>query len=141
MIRVHWVVPYLRVVILMLIGIRTLHSSLVCRTFDVCYALMVISYILFNLLDLDGSDLPKVFNPVQGTTIVAVVPTEVRLDVPPEKFQRRGDGLLFFADGLGEYGRPRWAEIPKFSPLGEARAHGYRVGLARNSLPDSSPYF
>ena len=124
-------------------GSRTLHSSpsLVCRTLDVCCVLMVISYILFNVLDLDGSDLSKVLYPVQGTTIVAVVPTEARLDFSPEKFQRRGDGLSFLADGSREYGPPHWPEISKLPALGQARTHGYRVGLARNSLPDSSPYF
>ncbi len=124
----------------MLIGSRTLHSSLVCRTLDVCCVLMVVSDILFNVLDLDRSDLPKVFNPVQVTIIVAVVPTEARSD-SPEKFQRQGAGLFFFADGSREFGRPRWPEISKSPPLGQARTHGYRVGLPRNSLPDSSPYF
>jgi hypothetical protein len=124
----------------MLTGIRTLHSSPACRTLDVYCVLIVISNILFNVLDLDGSDLPRVFNPLQESTIVAVVPAEARLDFSPEKFGRRGDGLVFFADG-SKYGPPRWAEISKFSPLGRARAHGYRIGLARNSLPDSFPYF
>jgi hypothetical protein len=69
----------------MLMGSRTLHSSLICHTVDVRWVLMVIPYILFKMLDLDGSDLPKVFNPVQVTVIVAVVPTEAGLDFSPEK--------------------------------------------------------
>src|SRR5215470_17655202 len=115
----------------MLIGSRTLHSSLVYRTLDVCCVFIVISYILFNVLDLDESDLPKIFNPVQVTIVEAVMPTEARLDFSPEKFQHRGDGLFFFADGSRECGRPRLAETSKMSPLGQARTHGYRVGLAR----------
>jgi hypothetical protein len=103
--------------------------------------LMVISYILFSVLDLDGSDLPKVFNPVQATIIEAVMPTEARLDFSPEKFQHQGDDPFFFADGSREYSRPRSPELSKMSPLRQTRIHGYRIGLARNFLPDSSPYF
>ena len=102
---------------------------------------MVISNILFNVLDLDGSEFLRIFNSVEKITMMAVVSTEGRLDFSPEKFERRRDGLLLFAGGSGEYGRPHYAEIQNFSQLHEARAHGYRVGLARNSLSDSSPYF
>jgi len=125
----------------MRIGIRYFRFSPVCRALDVCCALMVISNILFNVLDLDGSDFLRIFNPVEKITIIAVVSTEGRLDFSPEKFERRRDGLLSFTDGSGEYGPPHYAEIQNFSQLREARAHGYRVGLARNSVSDSSPYF
>lgn len=125
----------------MLMCLPHIRNSSRQRAMYIVCVFFVFSYIAFDVLDLDGSNLPKVFNPVQGTKIVAAVLTEARLDFSPKKLESRGDGVIFFADGSREYGRPRWAEISNLAPLGQARTHGYRVGLARNSLPGSSPYF
>ncbi len=116
------------------------NSSLRWAIYIACL-FFVLSYIAFDVLDLDGSDFLRAFNPVEGTTIIAVVPTETRLDFSRETFKGRHSDMLFFADRLRKYGRSRPMEIQDFFPVDATRAHGYRVGLARNSLSDSSPYF
>jgi len=101
---------------------------------------MVISYILFNVLDLDGSDLCRVFGPVEKSTIVAVEPAEGQLFNSPEQFASGRSIFLLITDVADKFASQHQAML-LISQLKTARSHGYRVSLARNSLPDSSPYF
>jgi hypothetical protein len=121
-------------------GRRLFHSSIFRRVTHVVCALLVFSYILFDVLDLDGSNFSRLLAPVERTAIVAEVPDAIPLNYSPEKYESWGDTSLLFTDQSGLYARLYWTEFSGASPLGTARSHGYRVGLARNSLPDSSPY-
>jgi hypothetical protein len=124
----------------MLWGRRSFHSSIFWRATHTVCVLLVFSYILFDVLDLDGSNFSRVLATVERAAIVAEVPDAVPLNYSPEKSERWGDTSLLFPDQSGLYARLYWTELLRASPLGAARSHGYRVGLARNSLPDSSPY-
>ena len=117
-----------------------IHSSRVWRAIYVVSMLLVFSYILFDVLDLDGSNIHRLPAPAKRTVIVAVVPSGTQINYSSEQSELRGDNSLLFADRSAECSRPPWAELLRASLLGTARSHGYRVGLARNSLPDSSPY-
>jgi hypothetical protein len=119
---------------------RAFHLSTFWRVTHVVCALLMFSYILFDVLDLDGSNFSRLRATVERTAIVAEVPDAITLNYSPEKSESRGDTALLFLDQAGSCTRPYWAELLRASPLGAARFHGYRVGLARNSLPDSSPY-
>ena len=125
----------------MTLGLGPIHSSRVWRAIYVVSILLVFSYIFFDVLDLDGSDFPRLFTPVERAIAVAVVPSGTQLNYSSEQSELCGAISLLFADRLAEYNRKPWAELLKASPLGTARSHGYRVGLARNSLPDSPPYW
>lgn len=124
----------------MLPGFRPIHSSRLWRATYVVCALLVFSYILFDVLDLDGSNFPSVVAPEETTVIVAVVPSDTQLRDSPDATERWVNIPFVFTDRSEKY---TWqhTNLLKFSPLGLARSHGYRVGLARDSLPDSSPYF
>ena len=124
----------------MLWGHRSFNSSIFCRATHTVCILLVFSYVLFDVLDLDGSNFSRLLATVERAAIVAEVPDAVPLNYSPEKSESRGDTSLFFPDQSGLYGRLYWTDLLRASPLGTARSHGYRVGLARNSLPDSSPY-
>jgi len=124
----------------MLSDYRVFLLSTFWRIAHVVCALLVFSYILFDVLDLDGSNFSRLLAIVERAAIVAEVPDAVPLNYSPEKSESRGDTSLFFPDQSGLYGRLYWIDLLRASPLGTARSHGYRVGLARNSLPDSSPY-
>jgi hypothetical protein len=124
----------------MLSGCWPIHSSRVWRTTYVVSILLVFSYILFDVLDLDGSSIRRLPAPVKTTVIVAVVPSGTRINYCSERSELCGDNSLLFSDRSAECSRPPLAKILRASRLGIARSHGYRVGLARNSLPDSSPY-
>ena len=70
---------------LMLSGSRPIHSSRVWRATYIVSTVLVFSYIFFDVLDLDGSNFPKLFAPVERNTIVAVVPTGVQLNYSSEQ--------------------------------------------------------
>jgi hypothetical protein len=123
----------------MLWGRRSFHSSIFWRTTHTVCVLLVFSYILFDVLDLDGSNFSRLLATVERAAIVAEVPDAIPLNYSPEKSESGGDTSLLFTDPLGLYARLYWTVLSRASPLGATRSHGYRVGLARNSLPDS-PY-
>ena len=116
------------------------HSSRVWRATYVVSMLLVFSYILFDVLDLDGSSIHRLPAPAKRTVIVAVVPSGAQLNYPSEQSGLR-DMALLLANRAGLHSQSQWPELLRASRLGTARSHGYRVGLARNSLPDSPPYW
>src|SRR5262245_33120436 len=122
-------------------GSGLIHSSRASRAIYLVSALLVFYNIFFDLLDLDVSNFPKLFTPVQRTITVAVLPPSTELNFSSEQSEVCGDISLLPADRSAVYSRSSWAELLRTSPLGTARSHGYRVGLARNSLPDSPPYW
>jgi hypothetical protein len=119
---------------------RAFHLSTFWRVTHVVCALLMFSYILFDVLDLDGSNFSRLRATVERTAIVAEVPDAIPLNYSPEKSESWGDTSLLSTEQSGLYARLCWTELLRASRLGAARSHGYRVGLARNSLPDSSPY-
>src|SRR5215813_4326871 len=125
----------------MLWGHRSFNSSIFCRATHTVCILLVFSYVLFDVLDLDGSNFSRLLATVERAAIVAEVPDGIRLNCSPEKSEIWGNTALFFPDLSASYARLCWIELSRASPLGTARSHGYRVGLARNSLPDSPPYW
>ena len=100
---------------------------IICTAFIVCY-------ILFDVLDLDGSNFPTTRAPVDRTVVMVEVPkftvnvadmTDVWVNVTalllaePEKTVRR--------EAL---------EVPRPLALNTARFRGYRVALPRSSISD-----
>jgi len=119
---------------------RSFNSSTFWRVTHTVCILLVFSYVLFDVLDLDGSNFSRLRATVERAVSVAEVPDAVPLNYSPEKSESWGNTSLFFPDQSGSYTRPCWSELLRASTFGTARSHGYRVGLARNSLSDSSPY-
>ena len=116
-----------------------IRSSRVCRTIYLLSIPLVFFSILFDVLDLDGSNFLRLLAPVKRTVTVAVMPADAQID-SFEHSELRDGFILLVADRSGLDVRPSRAEALSSSALGTARSHGYRVGLARNSLPDSFPY-
>jgi hypothetical protein len=109
------------------------------RIADIVCVLLVVFYILFDVLDLDGSDFAKIFNPPHQSKIEAFVPTETELDVSAKQFVPVSASASLLASAADEYAQLRRSENVQFSLLRTARAHGFRLGLARNSLSDAAP--
>jgi len=120
-------------------GSGPIHSSRFSRAIYVLGILLVFFNILFDVFDLDGSSLLRLLAPVKRTVTVAVMPSDTQIDSFEHSELRDGFTLLV-VDRSGLNLRPSRAEALSSSALGTARSHGYRVGLARNSLPNSSPY-
>ena len=117
-------------------GLRSIHSSRASRAIYILSVLLVFSYIFFDVLDLDGSNFPRLLMRMERAVIVAVVPSGALLNHSSEHSKLRDDIPLLFADRSGLNVPPPWAEALSPSALDTARSHRYRVGLARNSLPD-----
>jgi hypothetical protein len=124
----------------MLLDLRPIGPSKVRRVVHILCTLVVFSYIFFDVLDLDGSNFPRLFRPVQKAIIVAVVPSEAELFNSPKLLASRYSTFIPIIDQGGKFSLPHRATLLILSSLHSARAHGYKVSLARNSLPDSSPY-
>src|SRR5262245_8416205 len=103
------------------------------RVVYIVSAHLVLSYILFDVLDLDGSNFLRFF---PSHSIVAVVPPEAELfDFSGQHSPWHSN---FFSSGDEASLQP--AKSSALTLLSSARAHRYKVSLARNSLSDSSPY-
>jgi hypothetical protein len=116
-------------------GSGSIHPSRVSRPIHVLSILLVFFNILFDVLDLDGSSFARLLAPVKREVTVAVMPSDTQVN-SFEDSELRDDIALLFADRSRLNVRPPRAEVLNSSALGTARSHGYRVGLARNSLPD-----
>src|SRR5213594_992101 len=120
-------------------ALQPIHSSRLWRaTYAVC-ALLVLSYIFFDVLDLDGSNFPSVVAPEETTVIVAVMPADAELYDSPQSIGPWSTLPPMSTDSAATFSWLRRMNICRFSSLNSARFHGYRAGLARDSLPHSSP--
>ena len=77
-----------------------IHSSIVSRSIHVLSVFLVFSYILFDLLDLDGSSIHRLPAPAKRTAIVAVVPSGTQIN-SFEDAELRDDFTLLVADRSG----------------------------------------
>ena len=114
-------------------------TSQVRRAACLAYMPFILAFIAFNILDLDGSDLISLSKNFEISIFVADVDATSRIDAFPEPLELPNSAQIL-APGLSRNDAlPHCAEISKFSLIGTARDHGYRVGLARHSLPNPSP--
>jgi hypothetical protein len=96
--------------------------------------LFVVGYILFDVLDLDGSRLPSVMIPLDQSFIAAEPPAVVEPSHRPDRV-----GLwesVVVDNGPHTLVLPAAFRLPLFSPLDSARTHHYRVGLPRDAIID-----
>jgi hypothetical protein len=109
-------------------------STLGRVVYVICTAFIVF-YILFDVLDLDGSDFPTMRAPVNRTVVMVEAPkidqnvylqktTDLWVNVT---LQSSESGYVIHLAALD-------APIPLLPDA--ARAHGYRVALPRSSIPD-----
>jgi hypothetical protein len=115
--------------------LRIRHSTQQRAMYIVCMC-FVLSYIAFNILDLDGSNLRSFVTPMERSSIVGVIPPDLEIPYSSDRVEHVRTIAALVADIFTEYARRQTTRIAKSSPLGNARAHGYRIGLARDDLPD-----
>jgi hypothetical protein len=111
-----------------------LHRTRLWRLFHAVCAVFVLSYIAFEVLDLDGSRLTPLAVPVHG----AIIAIEATAEVDPINRPAPADewnGAILSADRTAGEALDHF-HIPSVSPLDSARIHGYRVGLPRDAIPD-----
>lgn len=96
----------------------------------------VFSYIAFDVLDLDGSNLPSLVTTLERPSIVAVIPSEIEIPYSSDRVEHARTIAAAVADAFTAYARFQMTTAPESSLLASARAHGSRIGLARDDLPD-----
>ncbi|HUK41760.1 MAG TPA: hypothetical protein VLX11_11965 [Candidatus Acidoferrales bacterium] len=120
----------------MLPDFRYHHCSSLWRiTYIVC-AVLVCSYIFFDVLDLDGSDFPLKQHPLERTAIVAEVAKDTVHAYSLEKPEFSVNLPVLSQSLAGEATRARLMRVVAFAPLDSARTRGYRVALPRSSPSD-----
>jgi len=105
----------------------------------VCLVL-VFSYILFDVLDIDGSDTPLPRAPAERSVIVAEVPQDTDhacQSIWVEPCCDHDHSSLFAVQSSDAMQLQR-TEVHTRSPLDLARARGFLLGLPRASLADPS---
>lgn len=103
------------------------------RLVHVLCMVFVFSYIVFDILDLDGSNLPAIVNPAEWAVISAEMPAHLEQSERLDRAELWNDTVPA-PDLAPASTRFREAERPPFSPLDSARAHGYRIGLPRDAI-------
>ena len=117
---------------------RTYELSIIERALYILCALVIVSYILFDVLDIDGSNFAKFLKPSHKTLVSVVIPVETEFDFASKRNSLSLGAVLAFAALVENCPLARIAALP-LSALLKSRAHGSLLALARNSLPDSSP--
>ena len=92
----------------------------------------VFSFIAFNLLDLDGSNLTKCFDRSIIEGDINAVP---RFDPIPDRNDCFKDNLLLTSNITLDDGQFRVVKARALSRLEKARNHLYHVSLPRDSVP------
>jgi hypothetical protein len=114
---------------------RHAHSSSFLAAYAVC-ALLIVTYVFSEVLDVDGSNAPRLVAPLNRSVISAEVPSDTQVARSPERVDRLENTPVLFGEDAEKYVRRQVLRVRTSSPLAAARSHGYRVGLARDSVPD-----
>lgn len=101
-------------------------------------ALIIFVYILFDVLDVDGSEFAKCFNPSHKTLIGVFIPAEAEFDFAAKRDSLSLGAVYAFTALVVESALTRIAVLP-LSALTRTRAHGSLLAFPRNSLPDAIP--
>jgi hypothetical protein len=120
-----------------LLGLR--FTSQVRRAACIACTPFILAFIVFNILDLDGSDLISLSKNFEISIVVGDVDPKPRTDPSSEALELPNAARILAPALSRNHALLHCAEILKFSLIGIARDHGYRVGLARHSLPNASP--
>ncbi len=120
----------------MFVRLPHIRNSWLWRTIYIVCLFFVTSYIAFDVLDLDGSNLPSVFTPVERSSFVAVIPSDAEITYSSDWGEHVLPIAALAALTLTEYTRFEMTRLAESSLFASPRAHGYRIGLARDDLPD-----
>ena len=120
----------------MLPDFRSDHCSIFSRAIYVVCMFVVFSYILFDVLDLDGSDFPRPRAPVERNVVVAEVPKDIKLVCCLDRTDLWVEHSLLAPTVSGEGVSVRLTSLSAFLPFDSPRAHRYRIALPRSSPSD-----
>jgi hypothetical protein len=123
----------------MLSRIRCIQQSRLQRIVYIVCAPFILSFILFDVLDLDGSNFHRA-NPLEKSATAPEVRSISEFTDSLQPASELNSIIPPFKDFFARFSRQQQNRAAVNSSLISARAHRYKVSLARNSLSDSSPY-
>jgi len=124
---------------MILSGLRVGAPSKLRRAAYITCLPFVFAYIVFNLLDLDGSNLTRFLTYTETSATVAEAVAGIELQDPSQAADSRDHLAALFTDHFRENSRPRQMRTLSFSPPYSTRSHGDRAGSRRDSPSDASP--
>ena len=110
------------------------HRSRLLQFLHAFCMVFVLSYVFFDVLDLDGSNLSALATRTDRAVIAAETPAD---DESPHRPARADlwNTVVTAPQALALLDHAESAEPVPSSPFNSARAHGYRVGLPRDAIP------
>lgn len=111
-------------------------SSVLRRAISIACVIIAFSYIFFEVLDLDGSNLPLQRHPVESQAIVPEVEANILrpyLTLPAEPWTLVSIALLIRE---GDWAHPGPVENLIPSLFNAFHRRGYRASLPRSSIPN-----
>jgi hypothetical protein len=121
----------------MLPNLRISHRSTFWRAIYIICTVFVVSYVFFDVLDLDGSDFPSKRHPLERTVVVDKVATDTEHAYSVHQPELWSDFATLSLAVSGGVVINRVTRVLTFSPLKSARIRGYRIALPRSSPTDS----
>ena len=119
--------------------LTAVHSEKTAKLWRIAYLAcmpFVFAYIFFDVLDLDGSNLPSLTSRMERSAIVAELGTDENVESLPERVQPATSGDVPATERWHDDARFRFIKLLTLSPLEKARTHRYRVSLPRDAVPD-----
>ena len=120
---------------MMLLGLRLGSSGRLRRAACIATLPFVCTFISFNLLDLDGSNLESFTRYFERSIIDGDVGTDARFDPLPERVESLGSEWISIPKDSRDFARFQGAELHVIARLEKARTHRYHVSLPRSSVP------
>ena len=119
----------------MLASVRSFQGSLLRRTISIACVTIAFSYILFEVLDLDGSNFRTHRDPVQIVAIAKVETNDIRFHLAGSAHPGVEVSFLLLAKPI-EWVH-RFPTEESILPIPYLLHHcGYRTALPRSSIPD-----
>jgi len=109
------------------------------RIADVACALLVVFYVLFDVLDLDGSNACRIANHQDHSAMVGETDADFRLDDSLELTSSQSAVFLLVGQNSNELTSPRRTKGSAFPLSSAGRSHGDRGCRPEQTATDTSP--
>jgi|SRR5215468_8683598 len=119
----------------MIAAFNNVHTAKLWRAVYFACMTLIVFYIFFEVLDLDGSKFSRPIPPVENSAIITEEVFSLELHDFRDTAILRAPSPRLFGDQSGEFSLLLQTKIFSFSPFVFTRSHGYPVGLPREAVP------
>lgn len=123
----------------MLASFRSFKTSLLWRAISIVCVMMVFSYVLFEVLDLDGSNFPP-RHPTESAAIVSDAEANIIRPYLTRLTEPWTDVFSSLPTNQIASVHPHLTRHPVASSFHLPQRFGYRIALPRSSIPDPFPF-